>query len=159
MEIYILRHGDAEPHDPSIDDRERELTSKGRRDVRTVVEQAKRAKFAPQVILTSDLVRARQTAEIAGSVLDCNRVEEINVLRPEFPPNEVWKEVAVRSDVEEVMLVGHEPQFSQLVAFLLEASVAVDVKKGSLIRISVSRRGSPRGILKWMLTPRLARGD
>ena len=56
------------------------------------------------------------------------------------------------------MLAGHEPHMSRLTAFLLEAAVMVDFKKGAMLRISATgKSGPPRGLLKWMITPRIAR--
>jgi len=58
-----------------------------------------------------------------------------------------------------VLLAGHEPHLSHLIRFLLEAPVAVDLKKGGLVRIdSAAQPGPPRGVLKWLITPRLVRG-
>ena len=65
MDLYLLRHGEAEPRGPSVAEARRALTDKGRRDVRRVVEQARKAKIKPALILTSPFVRARQTAEFA----------------------------------------------------------------------------------------------
>jgi phosphohistidine phosphatase SixA len=55
------------------------------------------------------------------------------------------------------MVVGHEPHLSRFAAFLLEAPLAIDMKKSAIVRIDVQEReGPPRGVLKWMLTPKLA---
>ncbi|MEI9814757.1 MAG: CHAD domain-containing protein [Acidobacteriota bacterium] len=58
MEIYILRHGEAEPRETGVDDGNRALIAKGKRDVRDVLKAARRAKVAPELILTSPLRRA-----------------------------------------------------------------------------------------------------
>ena len=57
-----------------------------------------------------------------------------------------------------VMIVGHEPLFSAVYAYLLgAASVQIDVKKGSLGRVDVNRfSGQPRGVLRWLIYPKLA---
>ena len=81
-----------------------------------------------------------------------------NPFKPDAQPDALWKELHKRKPGA-VVLVGHEPHLSHLVAYLLGVSVTVDFKKGALIRIDVdAERRSPRGVLKWMLTPKLARG-
>ena len=95
---------------------------------------------------------------MAGKALHCERVVETRTLLPDIPPAQVLREIRA-SKAKEVMVAGHEPQLSRLAAFLLEAPVAVDLKKGALMRIDISDKDGPsRGVLKWMLTPRLAGG-
>jgi phosphohistidine phosphatase len=157
MELYILRHGEAEPHDSGKADADRALVKKGKADVRTVCKAARRASIEPQLILTSPLRRARETAEIAVSVWDC-ALKETDAMLPDADPGSAWKEACANTKVSRVMLVGHEPHMSRLIGFLLEHPMDLDFKKGGLIRIDTPKRGgSPKGSLKWMLTPRLAR--
>jgi phosphohistidine phosphatase SixA len=99
---------------------------------------------------------------MAGKALRCERVVETRALLPDVPPAQVLKEIrAVRNgkrSANQVMVAGHEPQLSRLAAFLLEAPLALDLKKGALLRIDIQeKQGPPRGVLKWMLTPRLVR--
>lgn len=58
------------------------------------------------------------------------------------------------------MLVGHEPQLSRLIAYFLACpELPVELKKGALVRLRFEKLGAePRGVLKWMLTPPIARG-
>jgi phosphohistidine phosphatase SixA len=78
---------------------------------------------------------------------------------PEVPPSQIWKEIRAHAKAQELMIAGHEPHLSRLAAFLLEAPVAMDLKKGAMMRVDVEEQeGRPRGILKWMLTPKLAGG-
>lgn len=158
MEIYILRHGEAQLRDQGIPDKDRTLVMKGKKDVRAVVELASHVIDPPSVILTSPLVRASETAAIAKEVFRKAKVVETRALLPEAKPDAIWKELIALKDVNEVLLAGHEPHVGQLTAFLLEAGVRVDFKKGALVRISVPAKAQPpRGILKWMITPKLAR--
>jgi phosphohistidine phosphatase len=157
MEIYILRHGEAAPRDPAIPDENRKLTAKGKRDVRNVVTAASNAKVAPQLILTSPLTRARETATIAAAVFGNCPIAVTEHLRPEANPASIWREVCAKPKVSRVVLVGHEPHLSHLIAYLLDVSLSVDLKKGALVRIDSAERDTPpRGTLKWMFTPRLA---
>ena len=161
MDIYILRHGAAEPRANDVPDRDRKLTLKGKRDVQAVAKAALHAKAKPTVIFTSPLVRAKETAAIAAKVLGCGKVIETRSLMPGARPDLIWKELGSHAAIPQVnaavMLAGHEPHMSRIVAFLLEAAVVVDFKKGALVRISTTGKiGPPRGVLKWAITPRLA---
>jgi len=159
MQIYILRHGEAEPREEPRADAGRALTRKGKSDVRRVLNVAQGAGLAPDCILSSPLVRARQTAAIAIKFFGTEAAAETKSLLPAARPLVVWKELGGLRNVEQVLLVGHEPHLSHLIQFLLEAPLVMDLKKGALVRIdSDSLLGSPRGVLKWMLTPRLVRG-
>lgn len=159
MQIYILRHGEAELREAQKPDAGRALTSGGRLEVRRVLNVARAAKLAPDYIFTSPLLRARQTATVAAKLFDTKNVVETKNLLPAGSPQAMWKELDALRDAEQVLLAGHEPQLGHLIRFLLEAPVALDMKKGTLVRIdSAGRLGPPRGVLKWMLTPRLARG-
>jgi phosphohistidine phosphatase len=156
MDLYILRHGEAEPQEAGIPDAGRKLTPAGKRALRNVLELARRAKVAPQAILTSPLTRATSTADIASAVLKCERIIQTRNLLPSAAPTLVWKEIAALHATD-VLVAGHEPQLGHLITFLLEAAVVVDLKKGALVRISTkATHGPPRGVLKWMITPKLA---
>lgn len=127
--------------------------------MRSVMTAARNAKVAPQLILTSPLRRAQETAAIAaGAFRDCPIVTTDH-LRPESRPADIWKELCAKPEVSRVVLVGHEPHLSHVIAYLLDVSLSVDLKKGALVRIDSAERDTPpRGTLQWMLTPRLARG-
>lgn len=158
IEIYVFRHGEAEPRDAGVVDADRALTRRGKNDVRAVLKVAKKAITAPQLILTSPLRRARETAEIAATVFRGCPVVASDRLKPSAAAQGIWKEIGEDPKLERVVVVGHEPHLSHLVSFLLEAPISLDVKKGGLIRIDCpDRLTSPRGVLKWVLTPKLAR--
>lgn len=158
MKIYLLRHGAAEPRGAATPEAARQLTPAGRTEVRAVTRQASvAAGISPQLILTSPWSRALETARIAAKAVECTNVIETKSLLPDIPPSQIWKEIREHRDAKELMVVGHEPHLSRLAAFLLEAPVALDMKKGALVRIDVQdQEGPPRGVLKWILTPRLA---
>jgi phosphohistidine phosphatase len=158
MKIYLLRHGTAEPRGPGAPDAARELTPGGRLEVRAVARQASEgAGISPGIILASPWIRALDTARIAGKAVGCDKIVETKALLPDVPPSQIWNEIRTHRDSKELMVVGHEPHLSRFAAFLLEAPVAVDMKKAGLLRIDVQdQEGPPRGVLKWMLTPRLA---
>jgi phosphohistidine phosphatase len=158
MEIYILRHGEADPRAADSKDADRALTPRGKRDVREVLAAVRAAKLAPQLIITSPLLRAQQTAAVAAKLLSKATIKESRHLLPAANPSLLWKEIGDLKDVQTILAVGHEPHLSSFLRFLLESAVAVDLKKGALVRITTANRvGPPRGVLKWMITPKLAR--
>src|ERR687892_413444 len=124
--IWLLRHGDAEDG-AGKPDAERELTDKGRRQGR----DAGRALSAPgvelDVCLTSPKVRARQPAELACGKLGARVEDDDRLAGGDFDPIEL---AAGRG---EVMLVGHEPDFSGAVA--LVTGSRVKMKKGGIAAI------------------------
>ena len=158
MDIFLLRHGIAQDRTLEIPDASRRLTPKGERLLRRVLETAKRAGVEPELILTSPLRRAQETAALASEVLGCPRVRETRALLPEIAPVAVWKELQGLENVSRVLLAGHEPHMSLLLAYLLNAPVPLDFKKGALVRVNMRSMETPRGVLKWMLTPSLTRG-
>jgi phosphohistidine phosphatase len=155
MDLYLFRHGEAEPRGPAVEEARRALTDKGRRDVSRVAERARKAKVQPSIIVTSPYTRARQTAEIAAKSLPAEIVESRH-LRPSGDPAKLWLELAPHAG-KAVLLAGHEPHMSKLVQYLLCADLKIDFKKGALVRIMASDPPSePKGIFKWMITPRLS---
>ncbi len=160
MEIYVLRHGEAEERETGLADRDRNLTARGKQDLKAVLKVARKADVAPELILTSPLRRAQETAAIAAEILGCKRVVETRNLMPGASPELIWKEIGGEHKVDKILLAGHQPHLGSLIGLLLEAPVMVDLKKGSLVRISTQARlGPPRGVLKWMLTSKVARAE
>lgn len=144
--VYVLRHGQAEPGEP---DAERKLTAKGKRDVRDVLTLAHKTKAAPQVIFTSPLRRAQETAAVAATVFADCPVVTTELLLPSASPSALLKEIAA-NNVARVLLVGHSPHLEAVIAHLLQSPLAIDLKKAALVSIAGQT-------LQWMLTPRLAR--
>lgn len=159
MDVFLLRHGVAENGRPGMPDAERELTAEGRKKTREVMKLAQWAGVKPDYILTSPYARALQTAEIAAEVLGYKgELLHTQALVPDSRPELVWDEVRVHRDGGQLLLVGHEPLFSHLSSYLLDApSLRVDFKKGALMRIEVDQMGPrPRGVLRWFIAPKVA---
>ena len=110
-------------------------------------------------VLTSPLVRARQTADLLVSGLpDAPPVQVLERLAPGHVPAQVVEEVARIAAGRRLALVGHEPGLGELAAFLIGARRAMAFKKGGIARIDLeSGVGSP-GTLVWFLTPKILRG-
>lgn len=160
MEVYLLRHGIAEDESPTGRDQDRQLTAEGRRKLHDVLKIAAAAGVAPDVIVSSPYVRAVQTAEIAKEILGRkDEIQRSHALVPESDPEEVWSEIRNSyRGVHSLFLSSHEPLMSRSTGFLLGyTDLLVDFKKGAIVRIDIESFGiQPRGLLKWMLVPKLA---
>jgi phosphohistidine phosphatase len=140
-DLWLLRHGDAEPDAPS--DAERRLTPKGERQARAAgaALAAEGVRFA--AVFTSPRVRALDTARLACEALGIEPVVH-EPLSGGFGAEEAR---SLLQD-EPVLLVGHEPDFSQIVADLTGGRI--DLKKGG---IAVVRVEGTRGELRVLLRP------
>jgi phosphohistidine phosphatase len=159
MEIYLLRHGSAEPTSPGHPDADRSLTDDGREKLRRVLKRARDAGAEPSLILSSPYRRAMETAEAAAALLGYQgKVVKTRALVPEASPFDAWDEIRKRGEERAILLASHEPLMSSMVAFLLGSpTLSVDMKKAALVRVDCERIGpEPVGILKWMLTPATA---
>lgn len=153
--LYLLRHGVAEDASAAVADEQRELTDEGRRKTTEAAAGLRALGVAPEVILTSPLVRARQTAELTAQVLEVRTVETYPPLAPAGGAEAVVRQLKGYSGAE-VMLVGHQPDLGELASYLLTGSqglVPLPFKKGAVAAIEV---GSipPRveGELLWFIS-------
>jgi phosphohistidine phosphatase len=161
MEIYILRHGIAEDAPAGQPDSERSLTSDGRKKLRSVLRVAASAGVAPSLVMSSPYKRALQTAQLAAEILEYQGdLLRTKALEPNSAPKSVWDEIRVHKDEARILLVGHEPLFGRLTAYLLGSpNLQVDFKKGAMACIELDRfPAEPHGALRWMLTSKLAAG-
>jgi phosphohistidine phosphatase len=161
MNLYLLRHGIAV--DPSLPkfakDAERPLTPKGRRRMRQIAEAMGAIKISFDAILSSPFVRARQTAEIvAGTLKRKKRLQFSDELTPGGNPKLLVQQLNdFRPKLENVLLVGHEPYLSQLIALLTagNTNLAIDLKKGGLCKLEVETLRYGRcATLAFLLAPR-----
>ena len=132
MELYLLRHGIAEDRAPSGRDADRRLTEDGKKKLRRVLARAAEAGVNPSLILSSPLKRAIETAEIAADELHGKReIVQTGALTPDSSPQSVWAEIRGHREQPSILLAGHEPLFSQTVAWMLGSTHAmVEFKKG-----------------------------
>ena len=155
MDLILLRHGKAEDFNPGGDGM-RELVGRGREQARRAARLLKAAGQLPEIVLTSPLVRARQTAEefchtasMPGAVIQ-------GWLACGMTPETAMNELAGFREFKRVMIVGHEPDFSGFVESMLGVSGgAVTFKKGAIagLRINPPTRF---GTLKFLIPPKLA---
>ena len=159
MEIYIVRHGDAEPRVSGLAEADRKLTPKGKRDTERMARLAAAMNVRPDITLTSPYRRAKETAAIVLNSLKSDKLVETSTLLPEEKPEQVWKEIRSHAKAREILVVGHEPQLSAFVAYLLDSpDLTLDFKKSALVRIQIDKLGAaPEGEWKWIVTPGLIR--
>ena len=160
MNLYILRHGIASDRGVEYpDDSLRPLTGKGIKRMRLEAEGMNAIGVAPDVIISSPLVRAIQTAEIVRDGLDAPPQMAISeTLVPEAHPSQTLRELASKySSIRSLMVVGHEPHLSSLVSYIMTGQVSwlITLKKGALCNMDISASG--RGQLLWALAPRQLR--
>lgn len=157
MELFLLRHGQAEEFNPS-GDAARVLTEKGQRQSLRAGTLLLRMGQRPDLVLSSPRVRCQQTASlfteaaqmpgpVVQSWLDCGMTKELAI-----------SELRAFSDFQRVLLVGHEPDFSSLVESLLGAGsgASVEVKKGALVGLWMTGSGGS-AVLRFLIPPKMMR--
>ena len=150
MKLYFLRHGKADWPGWKRSDDERPLTKEGAKEVRKVAKLLARLDASP-LILTSPLPRASETAAIAAKVLEVEIREESN-LRPRFNATKL-AEVLQKLPVDSLMLVGHEPDFTQTIAELTGAATKLSKAGVALVDLDTT---TMKGRLRWLLPPKIA---
>ncbi len=149
MRLYFLRHGAADWPGWDQPDDDRPLTEDGRRELDQVGKFLVRLKARPEVILTSPLPRAAQTAEIAAAHLRAPVFEE-NLLAPGFGAEDL-KRLQGKYPRQALMLVGHEPDFSSTIASLTGGRVKVAKAGVALVEVE-----SGKSELRWLFPPKFA---
>ena len=147
QQLWLLRHGEAVPHD-SKPDAERELTARGERQSAAAGAALARLGVEFAAIYTSPKVRAADTAKLAAEALNVDPEPE-DVLGDGFEADDAL-ELLGRHDADaRVLVVGHDPSFTQVVHDLTGARV--DFKKGAVAAIRIQGR---HGELIALLRPR-----
>lgn len=160
LELYLVRHAiAAERGDEYPDDSKRPLTSQGISRFRKEAAALDAVGMSVALILTSPLVRARQTADILSESLEGKpTVATTDSLSPAGTAAAVVQDVARHAKKGHIALVGHEPNIGELAARLIGARSALEFKKGAACRIDfdvLPPKGTGR--LRWFLTPRMLR--
>jgi phosphohistidine phosphatase len=157
--LYLLRHGDAGDPRPHDDDA-RELTDKGRRRLRTAAGLWKRLRVSPELVITSPLPRARQTAELLVEGLGMEPdVTVDDRLRPGADWSDMAAAMAEHGPAEQVAVVGHDPDLSDALG-LLSGAASIGLRKGGMACLELDREPRPGAArLRWLLDPDLYRDD
>ena len=159
-ELYLIRHGvAAERGDAWPDDNKRPLTSRGIARLKKEVKGLVALEVSLDQILTSPLVRARQTAEVIAEALPSKPpLANSRALMPGGRYNDLIDELSKYSRRRRIALVGHEPDLGAIAARLLGARGTVEFKKGAVCRIDFEALPPARpGHLVWLAPPKLLR--
>jgi phosphohistidine phosphatase len=160
MHLYFLRHGKAGSTEAwlaagNTDDDLRPLTDKGREQLKRSLPTLRALDMGIERILTSPLTRAAQTAAIAakGLGLKDKLVTDDRLAQGTLLANlpAILRDYA---DLEALLLVGHEPDFSATIGRLI-GGAEVAMKKGGLARVDLTQTTPPAGCLVWLLPPQV----
>lgn len=153
MPLYFLRHGDA-VESPHFHDTQRPLSEAGKRQIQTVARFLRGSRHELDLILSSPLVRARDTAEIIRDALNLPAVITTDTLTADASVRELLGFInGQRSHA--LLLVGHEPQLSSAISVLTggDDHFRVEMRKASLARVETEfpvKKG--HAVLSWLVT-------
>lgn len=156
--LYFLRHGVAHDRDEWRGDSDelRPLTEAGRAAMRHQAVILARLGLKLSAIFSSPLVRARQTADLVAEAFPNVSLIEDPLLKPGFNSEALAKLLKTHRPQGAILLVGHEPDFSEVIAALTDGHVVM--KKGGLARVRLATKLDKRelrGELLWLATPEL----
>ena len=155
MLLYLLRHAEATGY--QSDDFSRRLTEKGKAQAKRVGDFLLNRKINPDLILTSPVLRAKETAEIVATQLGDIDLTLGSWLTCGMSPDVALSELSAYAKLDSVMIVGHEPDLSTLIAALLgmKSGENMNVSKASLTAIDLCRFASGNGVLRFFLPVKL----
>ncbi len=162
MRLYLMRHGAAvDLGDKGIfRDEDRPLTADGRRRTREAAAGLAGIGCRPARIVSSPLLRARETAELAAAELGIKGgIELLDALEPDARPEAAGRWLA-RQPPADLLLVGHLPQLPEFAAWLIggAARARLDFRKAGAACVEFEERAAPgHGLLAWLLTPAILR--
>ena len=152
MKLFLLRHATAT--DVAPNDEERALTQEGREEARIAGAALARMSVKPSYVLSSPLVRARQTAEIAAKSLKfAKQVELIDELENGTTTANLLKALKSCVSDSEIILVGHMPSLAEHLAALIgsENADAFPIGKGGVACLQLQPLRAGAGQLRWLM--------
>lgn len=161
MKLHLFRHGIAiERDDPACPpEADRFLTPKGIAKTEAAARGLRALGIKPGVILTSPLLRAVQTAEIACNALGypVKKLRQTDALKADRKAADLFAELSgIKSN--EVLCVGHAPNLDEVIAFAIGSHAAVtSLKKAGFASLEIDAVGPPRGLLIAIYTPKALR--
>ena len=159
LQLAFLRHADAgDPDAWTGDDALRPLSEKGELQAERLGSFLAEVGFRPDALISSPKVRARRTAEIVGAAIGVG-VRLDGRLAEGFDPATLDAILADAGSPVRPVVVGHDPDFSQVLGWLANAD-GLTMKKGAFARVDV--RGAVadgRGTLRWLVPPDLLDRD
>ena len=155
MKLYFLRHGIAEDRSISRRDADRALTPEGIAKTEILAGRLPDFGVKPTMIYSSPLVRARQTAEIVAKANNLPMEISELVASGHFDAHAVQDLVDEFDHDDQIMFVGHEPDFSETVSYIIGGG-NITMKKGGLARIDLYSEHPLHGTLVWLLAPNVS---
>ena len=158
--LYLIRHAIAAERGATWpDDARRPLTHQGMARMRQVVKGLEELGVTIDLVLTSPLARAVETAEIVSRGLKTKpEIIAVPALAPGGAPVRVAEALAPHTSPRTVAIVGHEPELGELAGWLIGSRTPLVFKKGGVACIEVSEWPPARkGQLLWLATPRMLR--
>lgn len=165
MELFVIRHAIAEPlgKENEFSDEMRALTDDGRNRMREVVKGLVKLGVEFDLILTSPLKRAVETAEIVGTIAGLAK-KEVKLsanLAPGACAEDLFAEIKGLAGVEAIALIGHQPDLGDLISKIIHrdaAASSIQLKKGGTCCLHVTETvPTLRGDMIWLMTPRQLR--
>jgi len=158
MIIYFLRHASAGQYQPnSQKDEKRPIDEKGKQQCRDVGRALAAMKVDVDVVISSPLTRAMQTAELVTKEFGHKgKVVVDDAMRPEATYDQFHELVTKYKDKDAILVVGHDPSITEFLVQLLAGTDApefVDFKKGAVAKVGSDGQAK----LNWVLTPKLTR--
>ncbi len=160
--LYIVRHATAVPHGTAgISEDARPLTEKGAKKMREVASGLRALGILPELILSSPLPRAEQTARILVDILGKDIPLQIsNHLAPGGRKSDLYGQIRSHSSLASLMLVGHQPALGEIAGEIAWGSPEnyIELKKGGACALEMTDLvKTPRGTLLWLVTPAFLR--
>ena len=144
MIIHLVRHAEAIERTPQVPEEHRFLTRRGRKRFRMAAKSLAKLEIKPDIILTSPMIRAVQTADILAETLRHKRELVVTAqLAPGFRPEALDRLLNDYPQAGEIALVGHEPDLGLLAQALFSTQTAFTLPKGGTI--SFKRAASNKG--------------
>ena len=161
MDLFILRHGEAGQRvSAGRGDFQRSLTTAGQKEVSDIAKSLKELGTKFDVVITSPLKRAHQTAAIVAKILKIEKkMQDWDELSPEGNRIDLYNKLSHLKQQSLVLVVGHEPYLSKMVSEIIfdgNDGGRIDLKKAGFARIRIiSSTPKFQGELRWLLTPKL----
>jgi len=150
MRLYLVRHAEAIERTGTTPDASRHLTSRGRLAFRKIARRIRKAGAAPDLIVSSPLVRSVQTAEILAERLKYDgTVVVAKEISPGFDHRALRSLLAKAGNPAEAAFVGHEPDLGALAATLLGIPEGFPLRKGAVLAMEVEK-SVPKGAAKFL---------
>jgi len=165
MNLYLMRHAEAVPVGANggrtiARDADRPLSDTGEKEAALVGRALARLDSTVRLVMTSPLLRAVQTGEIIGREIGRQATPRTSTnLSPGFTSEKLVEEILTLSDGGSIVAVGHQPDLSMCISYLIagSGSATVAMEPGAVACVKVTPRGRrAESQLRWLLTPEVA---